>query len=304
MIDISGNSSTFGIEIEFDKTKVSPANAFRTMSDLLETLHFIDKNLITSIGTEIEPITLLEDLQKGSIKGWFINALKSVSDEGLKELDWKKAVGSYLVKGKYLIIKFLEGKTEITSRKEVKDLEGELLELAKDTDVRRIPSYTPVPTAKLVASIKRLSTVLETIENNEQVTFIASQKEKVDFNLEFNFSPDKVEDLLTKETLSSNADMILKVKKPDYLGESQWELRHDKVPIIAKISDIEWLRSFQERKINVRPGDSLRANVTIIVNYDYNNEVIGTHYEIKKVIEVIAADESSQIEAFPEDDKN
>ena len=49
---------------------------------------------------------ILEDLRKGSIKGWFKNVLEKIPDEGLKDLNWKKVVGHYLVKGKYLIIKF------------------------------------------------------------------------------------------------------------------------------------------------------------------------------------------------------
>lgn len=302
MVNPTDLTPDFGIEIQFDSKKESAAKAFRTLSEILEALHSIDIDLIGSIDSEIKPITILEDLRKGSIKGWFKNILEKVPDEGLKDLDWKRAVGHYLVKAKYIIIRSLEGKTEITTREEIKSLERDLYELAKDTNVKQITSYTPIPTAKLVGSIRKVSTALQYAEKDNHIIYIAGQKEKADFNLEFNFSPESIEELLTKEKLSNETEMILKVKKPDYLGESQWDIRHEKIIIYAKISDARWLKKFQERKINVRPGDSLKALVKTTVNYDYNNEVIGTHYEILKVQNVIQADNGNQLDIFPEDE--
>lgn len=296
ILNTSQITPDFGIEIQFDNTKENPSKAFRTLSEILEALHSVDLDLIGSIDSEIKPITILEDLQKGSIKGWFKNALEKIPDEGLKDLDWKKAVGHYLVKGKYLIVKFLEGKTAITTREEIKTLEAELYSLAKETDVKQIPFYTPIPTAKLVGSIRKVSASLQYASEGNRIIYVAGQQEeRAEFNMEFNFSPESIEDLLTKETISSETEMILKVKKPDYLGDSQWELRHEKNAILVKILDTVWLRQFQDRKVNVRPGDSLRAKVKVLVHYDYNNEVIGIHYEITKVMDVIKAEASNQL---------
>lgn len=292
----------FGIEIQFDNTKESPSKAFRTLSEILESLHSLDEDLVSSIGSSIKPITVLEDLQKGSIKGWFKNTIEAIPDEALKDLNYKKAIGHYLVKGKYLIIKFLDGKTEITSRDEIKRLESDLYQLAKDTDVNKIPAYSPIPTAKLINGIRKVTNSLQYVREGEKVTFSASQQEQVDFNIQFSFSPESIEDLLTKETISNETDMILKVKRPDYLGESQWELRHEKTGITAKIVDIEWLRKFQNREVNVRPGDSLKTKIKTTVHYDYNNEVIGTHYEITKVKDIIKADTSNQLDIFSENE--
>ena len=93
--------------------------------------------------------------------------------------------------------------------------------------------------------------------------------------------------------------MILKVKKPDYLGESQWEFRHETHPIPAKILDEKWLKDFQSRKHDVRPGDSLRAIVETEVNYDYNQEVVGTHYYVIEVKEVIRQGSQNQLNLMP-----
>ncbi len=70
-------------------------------------------------------------------------------------------------------------------------------------------------------------------------------EEKTDFNLSLHIAPETIEDLITSESIQSLSEMILKVKKPDFLGTSQWEFRHDNRTIIAKILDDDWLKRFQ-----------------------------------------------------------
>jgi hypothetical protein len=44
--------------------------------------------------------------------------------------------------------------------------------------------------------------------------------------------------MAVKETVTfPAAQMILAVKKPDYLGDSKWDLRHGRRSIAAKIED-------------------------------------------------------------------
>lgn len=81
--------------------------------------------------------------------------------------------------------------------------------------------------------------------------------------------------------------MILKVKKPDYLGESKWEFKYESRKLEAKIKDTIWLSDYQSGKIDIRPGSSLRVSMNIIVKYDHDNEVISTQYEILQIIEII-----------------
>ncbi|MDP8228611.1 MAG: hypothetical protein P9M15_04075 [Candidatus Electryoneaceae bacterium] len=97
------------------------------------------------------------------------------------------------------------------------------------------------------------------------------------------------------ETLSSSSIMILKVKKPDYLGESQWEFRHGRSKMDVKILDTDWLMDFQSRKFDIRPGDSLRGEVRTELKYGYDQELIGTNHYLDKVIEIIPMNNPSQL---------
>ncbi len=81
--------------------------------------------------------------------------------------------------------------------------------------------------------------------------------------------------------------MILIVKKPDYLGQSKWDLRYGKKAITAKINDDVWLANFQNRTEDVRPGDALDCIVEIEIGYGFDNEPISEHYIITKVNKVL-----------------
>ncbi len=300
MIVSQNKTADFAIFIDYD-TQGSPTKALRAFSNIIEAFERLDRDLVGSIDSKIKPITVLEDLEVGSIKGWLKNRLDTVDDDALKELNWKKAVGSYLVKAKYAVVNFLEDKTEITTREEVMGLEAELYRLAEETEVKRFPIYKPIETKKLIGNLKNISESVKVIENGQaRFEYIAEHKE-ANFNMEIELSPDNLIDLITKEKLSSTQEMILKVKKPDYLGESMWELRFERKVITAKILDDDWLTSFQSREIDVRPGDSLRATVEVIVKYDYNMEVIGTDYLLHSVKEVIKDEPDTQLEIFNED---
>jgi hypothetical protein len=78
------------------------------------------------------------------------------------------------------------------------------------------------------------------------------------------------------------------------LGEARWDFKYEGHPLTAKISDVAWLRDFQDREIDVRPGDALRSAVQIDVRYGYDGEVISTSYSITKVIEIIRIESPRQ----------
>lgn len=96
--------------------------------------------------------------------------------------------------------------------------------------------------------------------------------------------------------------MILKVKKPDYLGESMWDMRHGTITVQVRILDKEWLEKFQTRQVAVQPGDSIRAKIQISNNYGYDGELLSTHYEATSIIEVIPLPNHEQKNMFDEGD--
>ena len=275
------------IEIKFKKGSKDPSRVFRAMSEMIETFQDFDNSLVQAIDSNIEPILILEDIESGSIKSWLSSALKAVEDDALKNIDWKPAVGKYLVKAKYIAVDFLNGKTRISDASEVTQLEDEIYALAKKTDVRWLPIYEKIPTKKLLHSVEKISSSLSHLQSTDDASYLISEDEKVNFNLEFKLIPESIDDLVTKDKIVSKSEMILKVKKPDYLGESKWDFRHGGRGFPAKIVHREWLEEFQNREVDIRPGDSIRAEVEITNKYDFDGELISTDYVVLEVINII-----------------
>jgi hypothetical protein len=94
----------FCIQIDFEKHTANPSRIFKAMTELIEAFEALDNHLVESIHPEIEPVAIIEDVDAGSLRAWLSYTLRSADDEALKSGDWKKAVGSYLVKAKYYVL--------------------------------------------------------------------------------------------------------------------------------------------------------------------------------------------------------
>lgn len=169
---------------------------------------------------------------------------------------------------------------------------------AEETNVNAIPAYAPLSLPEVVISINSLSTALAPLVSGDTARFLTHDAE-ANFNLMLAVTPESMERLLTKEIISNEAVMILKVKRPDYLGEAMWDFRHESKQIQAKILDSEWLTKFQSRGIDVRPGDAIRATVRIEVEYGYDGEVVATHYSVLSISGVVPGEEPKQTQLLP-----
>src|SRR5262245_59970720 len=106
----------FAIEIDFEpETEFDPARVFKSMSGLIDTFQDLDRRLVASVDASIEPLLMLEDIEAGSLRTWLRNQLSTVNDDVLKEGEWKKIIGAYLVKCRHIIVRWLDGKAQIVS---------------------------------------------------------------------------------------------------------------------------------------------------------------------------------------------
>jgi len=290
-------TADFCIEIDFQRGSDSPSRVFRAMSALIDTFQSIDRQLVQSVDVKIEPVLILEDIEAGSLRAWLRNTLQAIDDEALKKMDWKPAVGRYLVRAKYILIDFTRSNTTISDRKQLIELGKQLFSAAQETEARLIPAYAPVPQIEIAKSLKLLKEATSALSRNDSAKYITPADE-VSFNLQFDFSPEAIEELLTRETISNEQAMILKVKKPDYLGDSMWDFRFENRTIQAKILDSNWVNRFQNREVEVRPGDAIKAKINVSVRYGYDGEVVSSHYTILEVLHIIPGQPEEQSGLF------
>ncbi len=286
VISDAPDGADFAIEIDFVRGTPDPSRVFRSMTQLIDTFQKFDRELVRTIDVNIQPVLLLENVESGSIRSWLRGVLESVDDTALKDGDWKKVVGRYLVKAKYLTINFLSKRTEIKGKDELNTLQAEILSAAEETGVKRIPAYTSPSSALLVKTISDMANSLSVLQKGDHATFQTRDGESVEFNLSIRVVPETLNQLLIERSLANEQEMILKIKKPDFLGDSRWEFVHESI-FEAKVLDNEWLRSFRNNEFTLQPGSAIRALVRVEIGYGYEREVVSQKREIVKVFEVV-----------------
>ena len=279
----------FAFEIDFVKGGPA-ARVFTATADFIRACEALDAELVQSIDANIETVMMLEDIEIGSIKTWLRSAMDATDDDALKSGDWKKVVGAYLVKAKYAVIRWTESED---APKRLPDLRREIQQIAAETDVRHLPDYSPPSPGALVSAMRDFQRVKDHLVDGDRATMITDGGQ-VEMSLTLRWPIEDIEALAVARTIEQpTAEMILAVKKPDYLGTSKWDLRHGKRTIQAKVEDEGWLRRFQRRQIDVRPGDALRCSVLIEHLYGHDNELLAERYTIVSVHEVLIDREAS-----------
>jgi len=300
-ITASGNPPTepphdMEVRIAFVKDEGSPSRIFLAATDMIQALEAMDKVLIKSISSEIKPVMMLEDVEVGSLKIILKNVLNKVDDEALKAVDWRPIVGGYLVKAKYLILRWAD---DGDPSKSLPDLRKDIQSLASETDVRRLPDYSPVDPSGLMDAVQKVQSSKDKLIEGDAIFFNGDGTgEEYKLDMSVHIDPDEILDIATKVTETTPPmSMILAVKKPDYLGSSKWEMRHGKRAISVRINDERFLQAFQDRKLDVRPKDALKCMVQVEMKYGYDNELISETFVIETVEEVLQ-DDNFQDEMF------
>lgn len=291
------DDSIFEIYIDFKPSEGDASRVFRTMADLVDSLTELDADLASMVSISFKPELVLEEIEGGSIKAWFRAVIGDLPDEALKEASFKKILGHFLLKAKYKILKWTEEKDVIENIEEIKELEGELLVLAEETDVKFLPAYAPIKTERLLSHINSINNSLEPLIEEDKVSFISSEG-TTGINSNLRISNEIIVELLTSETIETNGVRILKIKKPDFLGQSKWIFRYQEHQIEAKISDSKWLNKYQSREEDLQPGDSIKVNLNEFISYGHDGEVVHTMYEVSEVIDVIKAPKIIQGNVF------
>jgi len=280
------NTPDFCIHIEFTPNTQNPHRLLKSAGLFIESLQVVDSLLLSSVDTNIRPIFVLEEIEIGSLKLWMKQCLESISDNDLRNLNWKKAVGRYLVKGKHKLLAAMNASPQLPSRHQLEILSVELHTLAQETDVKQMPSYTAIKPVDLAKEIKKINDAIYDLEASDRITFISDDGQAQIYS-GIIITQESITELFTENEIENEIEIILVVRRPDFLGETKWEFRHEKKSVSAKIEDEGWLSDYRAAKIDIRPGDALRVKARESVTYDKAGEVIKNEMAIVKVIKII-----------------
>lgn len=273
------------IEVDYESGTSDPGRVFRSMAELIEAFHTIDRDLARAVSVSVHAEVLLERVEAGSIKAVIRTVLQHVDDDALKNLDWKPLVGQYLVRAKHAILRAIEGKDKISSRSELTELQQEIAGLAPAVPQELLPPGT-VPIERLLVDMQLISIAVAELQPRDSAT-LASAIDVTPIEKRIRISDQDITQLLTQNTTSSQAPMTLLVKKPDYLGNSKWDFKSGDRSLEARILDLEWLAQFHAGQIDLKPGDALSAIVKSETAMGFDGNIVETRHEVLKILAVV-----------------
>lgn len=287
----------YELYLDFRKSEGDPSRIFHAMGGVIDALNNLDRDLGRLISPYYEPQVVLEDVYTGSLRAKIGEIVKELPDDALRNFEMKKILGHFLLKSKYLIVRWCESKETLDDMDDIKELESQIEEAAEATKVKRLPAYSSIDRKDLLNHIKRIQNAMGSLEEFDYIEY-RSVVGNARFNGQLAISSKVISDWLTKEVHTTQGPRVMKVKKPDYLGKSKWDFRYNGHAIQAKISDMPWLASFQAGNISVNPGDSIRAELKEDIAIGYDGEIIHVWYDVLEVYEVIPGLKSIQGNLF------
>lgn len=270
------------IEIKIDYSDVdgSPARVFDIAAGIIRAFEGVDRALLDSIDSSITTEFVLEDVEKSSLRVVLKNVLRSLDDDALRSLNWKKQVGTYLVKGKYAALEWLDRKP---GAERIEDLTERIRRLAVETDVRHLPDYAPISPTRLAQPLDEFQRIKRRFRAGEGLT-VTLGKDEYTVDIASDWIPSEhIEEARGAQDLSNDIDMVLTIRKPDLLGKTMWQFKHGKANLSASIADETWFHEFHAGKHPVVPGDALRVRARWESQYDEKGELIEQKVSIIRV---------------------
>ena len=264
--------------IQYDQGRSHAVDVLQGALALIQSIDRLDHVLLSSISTSLEPVSILNDVQKSSLKILLARALKSIPDEHIKSMEWKKWLGPLLVKGKYLLLKNINADTPELAR-QIKQLEPDYQNAPgmltgylppSVVEVRDAMDGVAKARAAFVGQTVTIQTELGDIELPESATTKISEEAH-----------------LVQETITNHGQELFKVKQPDLIGQSQWSVIRNGRTVKVEILHREWLAAYHARQFAILPGDSLKCAFEETVSYDAMGSEIDRRLAVIEVLNII-----------------
>jgi len=276
----------YAITIDFKPDSRNPSRVFRSMAGLIDSFGRLDREFLGSIDIPLDSDLLLHDIEKGSLKAVLRWILKVPDQGALRDGDWKKVVGRLVDDARGFLLERLGEKPNVDTKGELQDIQNGLSILAADVPagLLHIPRQIPLP--RVLMLVQSFESSTRTLTDGDSADYSSEYRlETISTRIVIN--PALEEELLDTIPVQHPTRVQLPVKKPDLIGDSQWDLYMGNRVIRAKILDVAWLGKFHSREIELKPGDSLDAILEITLLQSPEGEVVGYRYHVLKVINVI-----------------
>jgi hypothetical protein len=266
-----------GVTIDYTPGKTTAIDLLSGAMRFIESLDKLDKALLSSVDTRLEPVAILNDVQHSSLKLMLARALKSIPDDEIKNLEWKKWIGKLLVNGKHAFL----GK-----------LNADAPEIALEIE-RLSADYAKAPGSFAPYHPPRLTDVMEALDLVRAARAAIPDAVLVQTELGDIFLPridvlSDTEDASVTDELTNAGIEIFKIKSTDMLGEAQWlVLRNQRVTRVDMLHR-GFVEKYHQREIALLPGDALRCKFEETIRYDATGKEISRSIRVIEVLNIIS----------------
>lgn len=283
--------------LQYDSEKDRLCNNFSVMANLLEAQEKSSNLILSVMDSDAVVQQQLDFIQKGSLKVGIRNFLKSLKDDKIRENGWTYICREAIITAKNAIIEYIDDKKEINNKTDIENIRDAIVEKAKpvlppdqillleSAGNGLLASYIDIS----LEPYKKLSPTQEIFYTNPD-----GETRKVNKNCSFNAL--SIEEELSFVETIKNIELVLLVKKPDYIGESQWDFQMvsgaNSYPLQGKILNKDWLKNFQDSSLPYMhmplPKDALRVIADLkIIKKSENDKNPKVTCQIHQVIEVL-----------------
>lgn len=271
--------------IEYQPGATGAIELLQGTAAVVDSLDRLDRVLLSSVDTALEPVSVVNDIRHGSLKLLLARVLRGVPDESIRTLEWREWIGTLLVQAKHRLLQRLDADGPELSRS--------LSELERyySKAPRQLAGYRPPTVAATRAALDGVIQARRSLGSHSVVV----QTELGDVPL---LAPPLAEPAAVgeaAESITNSGTELFKVKQPDYLGDAQWSLLRGGRVVRARIAHQQWVERWRAREFELGPGDSLRARFEERIDYD------GAGNEIDRqltLIEVLAVEYAPRQQVF------
>ncbi len=277
----------YEIRLEFAANTENPSRLFYSFAEMIKSINNLDVTIATSVNTSISSKVYLDDVEKGSIIARLWNELIVNDDEKIDDINPidSTVIGEFIEESRNKSLDFIsKGKS---SMEDLSSLSQEIVEIAKEKGIEDTFNFSKPNVLNLAKAINEVGNSTKEL-NKDETFYIKSPNIEATGIKNGNSTIDieSVEDLLTEEEIVNESTVYYKIKRPDFLTDSQWDFKLGNKTVKAKILDTKWLDDFHNGKVIVVPGDSLKVNIRSTQKFNKNRYLISEKTEIINVIDV------------------
>lgn len=283
----------YELKLDFVSGQNNPEQLYLAMISAFKFLQESDTVLARSISKDNRVTMSLIGIKEGSLRN-FVRTRTECPENDLQPQNTilEEKVTQYFVQGKKAITQGLLALNEINNENELNEIVEGVKKAAIESEIISEPFFS-LPTPE---KIKDLAIIAEEstrhLDANSRILYIENNENPIQLPKVLSVDKGLFEEIDKRKTVKSERVIVLKVKKPDFLGDSKWEMKHGSQRIVCKIIDENWIERFKNKEVLVFPGDSLEAKVLLVEEYNIKGDLVKTEYTILEILDVIQGKET------------